>query len=117
MPTVKLAGESPSKEAVRDYLAEELKGLGYQDVSIQNKMFVVANKDGTYAAIVKPKKSKISVGGNFPTNGKRMGFALSLWLLGFLIPLIWYMVARNKGMNDVAKEVAAVLEKKYGQAG
>lgn len=56
------------------------------------------------------RKDKVIVVGNFGSMGGQIGFAVALVLLGFLIPLIIYLVAFRSKQTELEKQVGAVVQ-------
>ncbi len=59
------------------------------------------------------KKNKLLVAGNFPTPVGSMIFALSLFALGFLIPLVIFLIVFQPKMKKLENEIAAFLKEEY----
>ena len=72
-------------------------------------ILVVAKSAGVGANVVVGKKA-INVVGTFPNMGAMMAFAMCVVLLGFLLPLIVYMIAWYPRQKAVEKEVGATLQ-------
>jgi len=81
--------------------------------NMRGKQFLVAKKSSTVGANIVLRKNKIMVAGNFPTIGGTLVFVLSLFLLGFLIPLIIYFAAFHSKMKALEKEIGAFLQENY----
>lgn len=60
------------------------------------------------------KSNKIEVDGYFPTKGKRIAFVLSVVLLGFVIPIIFYLIFFHRKFSKFEKEVAVAIQKEFG---
>ncbi|MBI5539205.1 MAG: hypothetical protein HY951_04050 [Bacteroidia bacterium] len=60
------------------------------------------------------KSNKIEVDGYFPTKGKRIAFVLSVVLLGFVIPIIFYLIFFQRKFSKFEKEVAVIIQKEFG---
>ena len=97
-----------------DELKEKLSAK-FPDYSfdMRGKQFLVAKKTGTIGTNIVLKKNKIMVVGNFPTMGGTMIFTLCMVLLGFLLPLIVYLIAFHPKMKALEKEIGAYLQEEY----
>jgi len=80
---------------------------------VRQKNFLVAAKSGTIGTNILLRKNKLIVVGNFPTMVGSMIFALSVVLLGVVIPLIIYFAAFNSKMKKLEKEISVFLETEY----
>ena len=81
--------------------------------SMRGKQFLVARKSGAIGANIIIRKNKLNVVGNFPTMGGSILFSLSLFLFGFLIPIIVYFAAFNGKMKKLEKEIGGYLQERY----
>ncbi len=81
---------------------------------VKTKNFIVARKNVSTGANILLKKSKIIVNGAFPTMGGTMLFVLCIFLFGFLIPLIVYLIVFQKNQKMLESEIGAFLQQKYG---
>ena len=81
---------------------------------MRGKQYLVCKKSGAIGANIVIRKKRMMVVGNFPSMGAQMLFILCVLLLGFLIPLIVYLVSFQRRMKQLEKEVGAFLEKQYG---
>ncbi|MFT5860409.1 MAG: hypothetical protein ACI865_002522 [Flavobacteriaceae bacterium] len=80
---------------------------------MRGKNLLIAKKSSSVGANIMIRKNKIIVGGNFPTMGGTMLFALTLILLGVLIPIIVYFAVFNKNMKAMEKEIGDFLQEEY----
>ena len=76
---------------------------------VRSKNFLVAAKSGTIGSNILLRKDKIIVVGNFPSMGLQMGFTLSVFLLGVIIPLIIYFAAFHGKFKALEKEIGGYL--------
>ncbi len=81
---------------------------------MRGKQMLIGSASSTVGANILIRKNKIIVAGNFPTLGGTMLFAISLVLLGILIPLIIYFAAFNSGLKKFEKEIGGYLQEEYG---
>ncbi len=72
--------------------------------------FLVVAKSGWVGANVVVRKNKVLVVGNFGSMGLQIAFVLAVVLLGFLIPLVLYLVFVFGKQRAVEKEVGAVVQ-------
>ena len=75
-----------------------------------NKSIFIVAKTNAIAVNVIVKKNRINVVGNFPTMGGRLLFALSIVLLGFLLPLIIYLSVFLPKFSKLEKEVTGYIK-------
>lgn len=94
-------------EQLHQALSQSLPQYKY---TMRTKSILVAAKSATVGANVVVGKKAINVVGTFPSMGAMMVFVLCLVCLGFLIPLIIYMIAWYSPQKAVEKEVAATLQ-------
>ena len=80
---------------------------------VRQKNFLVAAKSGSIGTNILLRNKRLTVVGNFPTMGGSMLFALSVVLLGIIIPLIIYLVAFQSKMKKLEKEISAYLAEEY----
>ena len=80
---------------------------------MRGKQFLVASKSNTVGANIMVRKGKMTVAGNFPTMGGSVVFALTLVLLGILIPIIIYFAAFHSKMKALENEIGAYLKEEY----
>lgn len=80
---------------------------------VRQKNFLVAAKSGTIGTNILLRKNKLMVVGNFPSMGATMIFMLCVVLLGFILPLIIYLVAFQSKMKKLEKEISAYLSEEY----
>ncbi|AEA45318.1 hypothetical protein Fluta_3346 [Fluviicola taffensis DSM 16823] len=78
------------------------------------KVLVIGEGKVGGAQIVGEKKGHVRIFEGFPTMGGQMLFALSLVLLGVLIPFIVFLTAIKPKQVKVRDEVADFLRKEYG---
>lgn len=79
-----------------------------------NKSIFIVSKSSSIGANVIVKKNRINIVGNFPTMGGRLLFALSIVLLGFLIPLIIYLAVFQTKFSKLEKELGAFVKQDLG---
>lgn len=72
--------------------------------------FLVVKKTGWVGANVVVKKNKVLVVGNFGSMGLQMLFMLSVVLLGFLVPIVLYLIFVFGKQRAFEKEVGAVVQ-------
>lgn len=76
----------------------------------RNKKMLVAKKSSTAGANIIVYKKRIMVGGAFPTMGGQMLFALSIFLLGILIPIIVYLAAFRPKQRELENEIGDFIK-------
>ena len=81
--------------------------------NVRQKNFLVAAKSGTIGTNILLRKNRLIVVGNFPTIGGSIIFALLVVLLGFLIPIIVYLVVFQSKMKKLEKEISDYLAEEY----
>ncbi len=81
---------------------------------MRGKQVLIGSQSSTVGANILIRKNRIIVAGNFPTMGGSMLFAVSLVLLGILIPLIIYFAAFHSGLKKFEKEIGGYLQEEYG---
>tara|TARA_R110002096_G_scaffold127069_1_gene274563 strand:- start:297 stop:641 length:345 start_codon:yes stop_codon:yes gene_type:complete len=106
-----ISPNSVSYDQLKSDLQEKFPEYSF---AMRGKQFLVAKKSSTVGANIVIRKNKLMVAGNFPTVGGTVVFILCLFLLGFLIPLIIYLVAFHSKMKKLEKEIGAYLQEKYG---
>lgn len=72
--------------------------------------FIVVKKSGWVGANVVVRKNKVLVVGNFGSMGLQIAFVLAVVLLGFLIPLVLYLIFVFGKQRAMEKEVGAVVQ-------
>ncbi len=80
---------------------------------VRQKNFLVAAKSRTIGTNILLRKNKLIVVGNFPSTGATMIFMLLVILLGFLIPIIVYLIAFQSKMKKLEKEISDYLAEEY----
>lgn len=80
---------------------------------MRGKQMLIGSQSSTVGANILIRKNKIIVAGNFPTMGGTLLFALSLVLLGILIPLIVYFAAFHSNLKKFEKEIGGYLQEEY----
>jgi hypothetical protein len=80
---------------------------------MRGKVMLIAKKSSSVGANIIVRKSKILVGGNFPTMGGTFLFVIILVLLGFLIPLIIYFSVFHRKFKAMENEIGAYIQKEY----
>ncbi len=86
---------------------------GYKFNDFGKSMFI-ASKSNTIGANVVLRKNKIVIAGNFPTMGGRLIFAISMILLGILIPLVIYLAVFHSKFSKFEKELGAFVQQEFG---
>lgn len=81
---------------------------------MRGRQMLIGSQSSTVGANIIIRKNKIIVAGNFPTLGGTMLFAVSLVLLGILIPLIIYFAAFHSNLKKFEKEIGEYLQEEYG---
>lgn len=94
-------------EQLRQALSQSLPQYTY---TMRTKSIVVVAKSAGVGANVVVGKKAISVVGTFPNMGAMMLFVLCVVVLGFLLPLIVYLIAWYPRQKAVEKEVGATLQ-------
>lgn len=98
-------------ETLKNKLSENFPNYKFKDF---RKDIVIASKSKIIGANVILKKNRILVVGNFPTTGGRIVFALSIVLLGILIPLVIYLAFYHSKFSMFEKELGTVIQKEFG---
>lgn len=83
--------------------------------NVRSKNFLVASKTNKIGAAILLKKDKIIVNGNFPTIGGQLLFMIIVVLLGFLIPIIIFLIVFQGKFRAFEKEICDYLETQYPQ--
>lgn len=78
--------------------------------TMRGKNLLIGSKSNTVGANIAIRKKKIFVAGNFPTLGGSILFAVSIVLLGVLIPLIVYFAAFHSKMKAFEKEIGEYIQ-------
>ena len=94
------------KNALQAYLQQAFPQ--YQVGPRQSYLVVV--KSGWVGANVVVRKNKVLVVGNFGSMGLQIAFVLAVVLLGFLIPLLLYLIFVLGKQRALEKEVGAVVQ-------
>ncbi len=97
-------------EDVKTKLKAKFPNLEY---NLHGKHYLVCKKSGSIGTIVVIKKERMMISGNFPSKGGQMFFLFCVILLGFVIPIIIYLVAFRPKMKALEKEVGAYLKEEY----
>lgn len=80
---------------------------------MRGKNLLIAKKTSSVGANIIVRKNKIIVGGNFPTMGGTMLFAVTLVLTGILIPIIVYFAVFHKKFKEIEKEIGDYLQEEF----
>ncbi len=72
--------------------------------------FLVVKKTGWVGANVVVRKDKVLVVGNFGSMGLQIAFVLGVVLLGFLVPLVLYLIFVFGKQRAFEKEVGAAVQ-------
>jgi len=105
----------PENQVVFEQLKADIESQFPQyTFNVKTKNFLVARKNGSTGANILLKKSKIIVNGTFPTMGGTLLFVLCIFLFGFLIPLIVYLIVFQKNQKVLEGEIGAFIQQKYG---
>ncbi len=72
--------------------------------------FLVVVKSGWVGANVVVRKNKVLVVGNFGSMGIQIAFVLAVVLLGFLLPILLYLIFVFGKQRALEKEVGAVVQ-------
>ena len=78
------------------------------------KVIIIGDGKIAGAQIVGEKKNHVRIFEGFPTMGGQMLFALSLVLLGVLIPFLIYLTSMKPKQVKVRDAVADFIRKEYG---
>jgi len=81
--------------------------------NMRGKHILIGSKSNTAGANIIIRKGKMHIAGNFPTMGGTMIFAVTLVLLGVLIPIIVYFAAFHSKMKAFENEVGGYLKEEY----
>ncbi|MGD9492509.1 MAG: hypothetical protein AB7V36_04055 [Bacteroidales bacterium] len=108
---IKIPEDQVNYEQLKTDLQSYFPHIIFQEKS---RNMVIARKNGSTGANILLKKSKIVVNGAFPTMGGTMLFVLCIFLFGFLIPLIVYLIVFQKNQKMLESEIGAFLQQKYG---
>jgi len=76
--------------------------------------FSILKKTNTVGTKILINKNKLLVFGDFPTQKGTIIFIVLVVLLGFLIPLIVYLLAFHPKMKKFEKEIGGFLIEEYG---
>ncbi|MBK7130784.1 MAG: hypothetical protein IPM74_04230 [Crocinitomicaceae bacterium] len=80
------------------------------------KILVVKDKSSSAAALVLLRSNRALVNEGFASMGAQMVFALSLVLLGILIPFLIYAIAFLPKQKAIRNKVADYIKTNYGTA-
>ncbi len=108
---IKIKKNSLTLEEVKQTLEKEF-GNRYK-IGNYSKYSISIAKSKLIGATVMVQKNKILVNGNFPSMMAMMGFMAIVVLLGFIIPLVIYLLVFHKKMKAVEKEVGEFIKKEY----
>ncbi|MGH1344553.1 MAG: hypothetical protein ACRBN8_23540 [Nannocystales bacterium] len=104
---MKLPTQAPvDKLALQAYLQQAFPAFEV----VPRQSFLVVKKSGWVGANVVVKKNKVIVVGNFGSMGLQMLFILAVVLLGFLIPIVLYLIFVFGKQRALEKEVGAVVQ-------
>ncbi len=104
---MKLPTNTPvDKLALQAYLQQAFPAFEV----VPRQSFLVVKKSGWVGANVVVKKNKVLVVGNFGSMGLQMVFMLCVVLLGFLIPIVLYLIFVFSKQRALEKEVGAVVQ-------
>ena len=104
---MKLPTHTPvDKLALQAYLQQ-----AFPDFEVfPRQSFLVVKKSGWVGANVVVKTNKVLVAGNFGSMGIQIVFILCVVLLGFLIPIVLYLIFVFSKQRALEKEVGAVVQ-------
>lgn len=104
---MKLPTNQPvDKNALQAYLQQALP----QYKVGPRQSFLIVEKSGWVGANVVVRKNKVLVVGTFGSMGIQIAFMLSVVLLGFLIPILLYLIFVFSKQRAVEKEVGAAVQ-------
>lgn len=101
---------TPNSVSTEELKAKVASQFPNYEIINKNKNFFVVKKSKTEGCNVVVRKKSIAVVGNFPTMGGQMLFALSIFALGVLIPLVIYLAAFQGKLKKLENEVGAYIK-------
>jgi len=108
---LKIKENSISYDELKQTLTQEFGDL--YKIDDYSKSIISVSKTKLIGANVAVFKNKILINGGFPSMAYNIGFMLFIILLGFIIPLIIYLLVLHKKMKAVEKEVADFIKVTY----
>lgn len=101
---------TPTFEELRKKLTQRFPEY---TLKMEGKKVLFVKKSNTCGVAILIRPNKLILNGNFPSSGTRIIFAVTVVLLGFLIPLIIYFVTFHKKFKELEKEVGDFLQTEY----